>query len=77
MQIKVKYGYRVFLKYMDGSVRPQQKAGFENEQKASRTRDKAIGELYTIPAEDFFSGNNLVHYYINLLIGQNDSRGIS
>ena len=31
----------------------------------------------TIPAEDFFSGNNLVHYYINLLIGQNDSRGIS
>ena len=23
----------------------------------------------TIPAEDFFSGNNFLHYYINLLIG--------
>ena len=47
MQIKGKYGYRVFLKYMDGSVRPQQKAGFENEKEASIARDKTIGELYS------------------------------
>lgn len=28
MPIKGKYGYRVILKYMDGSERPQQKSGF-------------------------------------------------
>lgn len=46
MPIKGKYGYRVFLKYMDGTVRPQQKAGFEIEKEANAARDKTIGELY-------------------------------
>lgn len=46
MLIKGKYGYRVFLKYMDGTVRPQQKAGFETEKEANAARDKTIGELY-------------------------------
>lgn len=46
MRIKGKFGYRVFLKYMDESIRPQQKAGFENEKEASIARDKTIGELY-------------------------------
>ncbi len=46
MPIKGKYGYRVFLKYMDGTVRPQQKAGFETEKEANAARDKTIGELY-------------------------------
>lgn len=46
MPIKEKFGYRVFLKYMDGTVRPQQKAGFPTEKEANVARDKTIGELY-------------------------------
>ena len=46
MLIKEKIGYRVFLKYMDGTVRPQQKAGFQTEKEANASRDKTIGELY-------------------------------
>jgi len=46
MLIKEKFGYRVFLKYMDGTVRPQQKAGFPTEKEANAARDKTIGELY-------------------------------
>lgn len=46
MPIKEKFGYRVFLKYMDGTVRPQQKAGFQTEKEANASRDKTIGELY-------------------------------
>ena len=46
MPIKEKIGYRVFLKYMDGTVRPQQKAGFQTEKEANASRDKTIGELY-------------------------------
>ena len=46
MPIKEKFGYRVFLKYMDGTVRPQQKAGFSTEKEANAARDKTIGELY-------------------------------
>ncbi|MCD8067532.1 MAG: hypothetical protein LUE87_01310 [Lachnospiraceae bacterium] len=30
MQIKGKYGYRIILKYMDGTERTQQKAGFNS-----------------------------------------------
>ena len=43
MPIKEKFGYRVFLKYMDGTVRPQQKAGFSTEKEANAARDKTIG----------------------------------
>ena len=46
MPIKGKYGYRVILKYMDGSERPQQKSGFTTEKEANAARDKTIGELY-------------------------------
>lgn len=46
MPIKEKFGYRIFLKYMDGTVRPQQKAGFSTEKEANAARDKTIGELY-------------------------------
>lgn len=46
MPIKGKFGYRVILKYMDGSERPQQKAGFETEKEANAAREKTIGELY-------------------------------
>ena len=44
--IKGKLGYRVILKYMDGSERPQQKAGFQTEKEAKAAREKTIGELY-------------------------------
>ncbi len=47
LMIKGKYGYRVFLKYMDGTVRTQQKAGFETEKEANAARDKTVGELYS------------------------------
>ena len=47
LPIKGKYGYRVFLKYMDGTVRTQQKAGFETEKEANAARDKTVGELYS------------------------------
>ncbi|MDO5408185.1 MAG: site-specific integrase [Eubacteriales bacterium] len=46
MPIKGKFGYRVILKYMDGSERPQQKSGFETEKEANAARDKTVGELY-------------------------------
>lgn len=47
MPLKGKYGYRVFLVYMDDSKKPQQKAGFATEKEANIARDKTIGELYS------------------------------
>lgn len=47
MPLKGKFGYRVFLIYMDGSKKPQQKAGFATEKEANAARDKTIGELYS------------------------------
>lgn len=46
MPLKGKFGYRVILKYIDGSKRTQQKSGFVNEKKANEARDKTVGELY-------------------------------
>lgn len=40
------FGYRVFLKYQDGSEKPQQKSGFKTEKEANNAREKTIGELY-------------------------------
>lgn len=47
MPLKGKYGYRVFLVYMDGSKVPQQKSGFLTEKEANTAREKTIGELYS------------------------------
>lgn len=47
ISIKEKYGYRVVLKYVDGSERSQQKSGFKTEKEANAARDKTIGELYS------------------------------
>ena len=47
MPIKGKYGYRVILKYMDCSERPQQKSGFSTEKEANVARDKTLGELFS------------------------------
>ena len=44
--LRGKYAYRVVLKYMDGSIRTQQKSGYESEKSANAARDKTIGELY-------------------------------
>ena len=46
ISIKGKFGYRVILKYMDGSERTQQKAGFKAEKEAKVAREKTVGELY-------------------------------
>ena len=41
------FGYRVFLKYSDGSEKPQQKSGFKTEKEANKAREKTIAELYS------------------------------
>jgi integrase len=41
------FGYRVFLKYPDGSEKPQQKSGFKTEKEANKAREKTIAELYS------------------------------
>lgn len=46
MPLKGKYGYRVFLKYMDGSKIPQQKSGFDTMKEAKSARDQTVGELF-------------------------------
>ena len=40
------FGYRVFLRYPDGSEKPQQKSGFKTEKEANKAREKTIAELY-------------------------------
>ncbi len=40
------FGYRGFLKYPDGSEKPQQKSGFKTEREANKAREKTIAELY-------------------------------
>lgn len=45
--IKQGYGYRVILKYLDGSEKVQQKSGFKSEREAKKARDKTIAELHT------------------------------
>lgn len=47
MKIKNGYGYRVILKYQDGSEKIQQKAGFHSEKEAKKAREQTIGELYS------------------------------
>lgn len=57
-----KFGYRIFLKYMDGTVRPQQKAGFSTEKEANAARDNLPktdcqildGMIYEAPSVRFF-----------------------
>lgn len=46
MPVRSGFGYRVFLKYSDGSEKPQQKSGFLTEKEANKARDKTIAELY-------------------------------
>lgn len=40
------YGFRIFLKYADGTERPIQKSGFKTEKEANQAREKTIAELY-------------------------------
>ena len=46
MPVKMKYGYRVALYYMDGTSHVQQKSGFATEE-ANKARERTIGELYS------------------------------
>lgn len=46
MPVRTGFGYRVFLKYMDGSEKPQQKSGFATEKEANKAREKTIAELH-------------------------------
>lgn len=47
MKIKGGYGYRVILKYQDGSEKTQQKSGFRTIREAETARNETIGELYS------------------------------
>jgi len=44
--IKGKFGYRVVLKYIDGTERTQQKSGFRTEKESNAARDNTIGKLH-------------------------------
>ena len=46
MPVRSGFGYRVFLRYPDGSEKPQQKSGFKTEKEANKAREKTIAELY-------------------------------
>ncbi len=46
MRIKNGYGYRVMLRYEDGSVKVQQKAGFASKREAEKARELTIAELH-------------------------------
>lgn len=46
MKIRNKYGFRVVLKYADGTEKSQQKAGFPTKREAEKAREKTIAELY-------------------------------
>ena len=46
ISVRSGFGYRVFLKYPDGSEKPQQKSGFKTEREANKAREKTIAELY-------------------------------
>ena len=46
MPVRQGYGYSVFLKYANGSKKPQQKSGFKTEKEANKAREKTIAELY-------------------------------
>lgn len=60
MKIKNAYGFRVILKYMDGSKRTQQKAGFATKREAEKARERTVAELY--------NGTYIV--YANLLVSE-------
>lgn len=45
-RIKNAYGFRVVLKYMDGSEKTQQKSGFPTKREAEKARDRTVAELY-------------------------------
>lgn len=60
MRIKGGYGYRVILKYMDGSQKQQQKSGFLTKKEAAKAREKTIAELY--------QGSYIV--YSNITVGE-------
>ena len=46
MPVRLGFGYRIFLKYLDGSEKPYQKSGFKTEKEANKAREKTIAELY-------------------------------
>lgn len=60
MKIKNAYGFRVILKYMDGSEKVQQKAGFPTKREAEKAREKTIAELH--------NGSYIV--YANILVSE-------
>ncbi len=46
MPVRDGFGYRIFLKYQDGSEKLQQKSGFKTKKEAEKAKEKTIAELY-------------------------------
>ena len=46
IKIKNSYGYRVILKYADGTERVRQKSGFVSVKEATQDRDSTVGKLF-------------------------------
>lgn len=46
MPVRSDFGYRIFLKYPDGSEKTQQKSRFGTEKEANKARERTIAELY-------------------------------
>lgn len=56
--IKNGYGYRVVLKYADGTKKTQQKSGYKSKREAQKARERTIAELY--------NGEYIVHAGISV-----------
>ena len=42
MPVRSDFGYRIFLKYLDGSEKAQQKSGFKTEKEANRRERRPL-----------------------------------
>lgn len=56
MRIKEGFGFRIVLKYMDGTQKVQQKSGFSTKREAEKAREKIIAELYN---GSYIAANNV------------------
>lgn len=74
MPIKKGFGFRVILKYMDGSNRVQQKSGFKSQREANTARERTIAELYN--GTYCVHGNISVEEFLELWLEQDIKKRI-
>lgn len=71
-RIKDKYGYRIILKYGDGTSKTRQRSGFSSEKKAQADRDKTIASLYngTYIVYDNVKVKEFMEFWLNNDLGK-------